>query len=364
MKRLSFVICFITLSAILLSSCLNSEDPYNAGFVFRKPAQAINTVYANNVLDSIIVYSFGSWKATVNGSSSWFTMRTTQGNAATLYDIPIRFAQNTTGDARSVTVNFMDTNHPNDAYSSLLYWQYATRGDGSLGMAPDVKAITGSDGSRFDFAYDEQHRPTTLSVKLNENTLHNIHLRYNDNDSTLTVSDKSRTMTARYANDYQPKMLVGETDTVGYYAQYYDGYMQTSANYAFRIEHHHYGQPTKRYAMKLGGQSLLPDSLHNADSLRIATDHVAESLKLHYSQNDNRRQSVDVNQLIFGTKECDPYQLLSLFRYARNTSIISEATGKDDDERITVSATLNADRSVSTLTVSRRGKQIVYTFEY
>ena len=310
-------------------------------------------------------FSYGNWQASlVDGQMGWCTLDQNQGKAETIYSFPVRFAQNTTGSSRKAQFRFFDANHPNDAYVSILYWQYATRGDGSMGSAADVRAITGSDGSRFEFTYDEQHRPTSLNITKDGTGLHNISLRFNDADSILTVTNGMRTMRGTYGNDYQPNLLVGENDTIGYYSQYYDGYIQASANYAFNIEHHSYGQPTKRYAMKLGGQSLLPDSLHNADSLRIGTDHVVESLKLHYSNIDNRCQCVDVSQLIFGTEDCDPYQLLALFRYARNTSIVSEATGKNDDERITVSPTLNANGSVSTLTVTRRGEQIVYTFEY
>ena len=365
MKRLSFIICCLSFSVALLTSCLETDDTYNAGFVFRKPSQVVNTVYANNLVDSVVIFSYGNWAVSfTEGQSGWCTLGKMEGNGGTFYSFPVLFQQNTTGSSRKAQFKFYDADHPNDAYAPVLYWQYATRGDGALGSAADVKTITGSDGSRFEFSYDEQHRPASLRISKDGIGLHSMSLLFYDSDSTLTVSIDSKTLRAKYGNDYQPLLLVGENDTVGYYAQYYDGYIQASASYAFNIEHHSYGKPTKRYAIKLGGQSLLPDSLHNADSLRIGTDHVVESLKLNYSKIDNRCQSVDVNQLIFGTEDCDPYQLLGLFRYARNTSIVSEATGKNDDERITVSTTLNADGSVSTLTVTRRGQQIVYTFEY
>lgn len=365
MKHLSSIICSLAVSVALLTSCLETDDPYNAGFVFRKPAQAVNALYANNILDSIVVFSYGNWYASViDGQADWCALERNQGNAETIYNIPLRFQQNNTGNARSVKFRFYDANHSDEAYVTLFYWQYATRGDGSLGSAADVKTITGSDGSHFEFTYDNQHRPTSLSITKDGVSLHNLSLRFDDVDSILTITKGSSTLRSNYGNDYQPKLLVGETDTIGYYSQVYDGYYQASANYAFNIEHHSYGKPTKRYAMKLGGQSLLPDSLHNADSLRIGTDHMIESLKLGYSQDDNRYQSIDVNQLLFGAEDCDPYQLLSLFRYARNTRIISEATGKDDADRITVSATLNANRSVNTLTVTRRGQQVVYTLDY
>jgi len=368
MKTLKLL--FASAAVIMLAaSCLN-DDPYNAYFVFRKPAQAVNTVYANNVIDSVVLFSYGNWYVVPGeGQKDWCTLDQSQGNAEVIYSIPVRFQQNTTGDSRSMRYTFYDLNHPDEAHSTILYWQYATRGDGTLGSAADVKTITGSDGSRFEFVYDSQHRPTSLSVSKNDMILYVLSLRFNDADSTLTVNNGISTLSSKYGNDYQPNLLVGESDTIGYYSQYYNGYLQASANYAFNIEHHSYGKPTKRYAMKLGGQSLLPDSLHNADSLRIATDHMIESLKLTYSTADNRRQSVDVNQLIFGTEECDPYQLLSLFRFARNTSIISKAM--NDGNGYIVEPELNNDGSVHTITVKKSSGGTVlpdipltYTFEY
>ena len=40
----------MAVSVTLLTSCLETDDPYNAGFVFRKPTQAVTAVYANNLL--------------------------------------------------------------------------------------------------------------------------------------------------------------------------------------------------------------------------------------------------------------------------------------------------------------------------
>ena len=204
-------------------------------------------------------------------------------------------------------------------------------------------------------------------------SLHSLSLRFNDYDSTLTVNKGSSTLRGTYGNDYQPMMLVGETDTVGYYSQYHDGYYQASANYAFNIEHRSYGQPAKRYALKLGGQSLQPDSLHNADSLRIAhTTGISTTIdkyKLTYSTADNRCQSVDVNQLVFGAEQCDPYQLLSLYRYCRSSRILSEVTS-GSSARL-VSATLNTDGSVAQLVLTRKNaaaaeadERLEYIFEY
>ena len=136
------------------------------------------------------------------------------------------------------------------------------------------------------------------------------------------------------------------------------------ASYAFNFEHRRQGHPTTRYAYLLGGKSLEPDSLHCADSLRIDDGNGVRHLKFNYSKADNRCQSVDVNQLLFGAEGCDPYQLLSLFRFTRSTSIVSHTEGRTPADNIIVSTTLNADKSVSTMTVVRQGEEITYTLEY
>ena len=73
-------------------------------------------------------------------------------------------------------------------------------------------------------------------------------------------------------------------------------------------------------------------------------------------------QSVDVNQLIFGFADYNPFALLSLYRYTRSTSIITAA--KSNDGNIEVVTQLNSDKSVNTMTVKRGNKTVTYTFKY
>ena len=312
MKRLSFIICHLSFSVALLTlttSCLSNDDPYNAGFFFRKPAYVGNAFFANNLGDTISLMSYGSWTVTRQGTdnSSWCSFTTTSGNGNTLYTFPVTFEQNTTGAGRGVQLYFSDTDHPGDASASIVYWQYATRGDGTLGSAPDVKRITGSDGSLFELTYDGQHRPLLLRVTKDDALVHSLSIFYNDRDSVLTVVDKSKTLTSSYANDYQPQRLIGSGDTIAYSAQYYSNGMPASANSAFNLEHRTILGQNTYYAFLMSGQSLMPDSLHCADSLRIATVTTGQTVigkyRLYYSENDNRCQSVDVNQLIFGTEQ-------------------------------------------------------------
>jgi len=366
----TFRMLFLSAATLMLAvSCLEENDPYNAGFFFRKPTSVVTAIYANSQGDSVSFFSYGNWAVNQEAAGgSWCSVGTTSGHGNTWYTFHVTFEQNTTGEGRGVRFNFTDTDHPSEASAAIVYWQYATRGDGTLGNAPDVKTISGTDGSEFVFTYDVLHRPTSLRINRGGTLLRSLSLSYNDRDSLLTVMDGSKTLVSmNYDRDFQPLVLRGSTDTISYETQYYSNGYPMTANNAFNLVHRTLTGQNTYYALLLGGQSLQPDSLHRADSLRIATigsDNVAnvKKWKLVYSQDDNRRQSVDVNQLIFGTEQCDPYQLLSLFRYTRNTSIVSEAIG--ENERISVSTVLNADRSVKTLHVSSQNGGITYTFDY
>ena len=79
---------------------------------------------------------------------------------------------------------------------------------------------------------------------------------------------------------------------------------------------------------------------------------------------DNRYQSVDANQLILGMADCEPLQLLSMFRYTRSTSILKKAISKDGT--IDVSTELNADRSVHRMVVKDacHNTETTYDFTY
>ena len=83
----------------------------------------------------------------------------------------------------------------------------------------------------------------------------------------------------------------------------------------------------------------------------------------HDAKKSNRKQSVDVNQLIFGVDNINPYLLVGFYRYARCSYIYE--TAEDTNTKFTVTTELNSDESVKTLTVGREdGSSITYTFEY
>jgi hypothetical protein len=128
---------------------------------------------------------------------------------------------------------------------------------------------------------------------------------------------------------------------------------------------------TQAYGYLLGGKNLDPDSQHTADSLIYlcrwkleAKPQTVERFKMEYGAMDNRCQTVDVNQLLLGIEECNPYQLISLFKLGRNSNIISSATS--DHDEITVTTELNSNKSVSRLSVKHRDDEqpVIYDFTY
>ena len=114
----------------------------------------------------------------------------------------------------------------------------------------------------------------------------------------------------------------------------------------------------------VNGRSLAPDSMHVADSVyQYVNGDLREKVMPKYSNVDNRCQTVDVNQLVEGIDNCDPYLLMSLFRYARHTSVLSEVASATRHQ--TVEVLLNADKSISRMTVNTTGgASVVYDFEY
>lgn len=354
-------------SLLLMASCLSDEGNYRAGFPMLNSVHPY--VYANSLTDSLFVSSYGPWSISPSRvGGEWCTLSQTSGKGGADYGFPVSFQQNTTGQARLALFRITDTDHT-DVAADLYFVQYATRGDGSLGSAADVKAIAGSDGSRIELDYDVQHRPLKLVMTKDDQLLHSLTLTYSDRDSIISVRTATGSvLTARMNNDYLPKgQLASTSDTVLYRTQVSGIESMYSPQVAFNVEYRRAGGVYMAQALRTLRQSLAPDSIHNSDSLRYQHRYAdgskyTELLKLDYSSMDNRCQSVDVNQLLLGIGECNPFQLISLFRYGRNSNIISRATAGSDEIRMDV--LLNSDKSVRQLTVSRGGLQTVYDFEY
>lgn len=351
--------------APMLSSCMD-DGVSNAGF----SQVAMTAQYANDTLGGVSFVAYGPWTITQNSGAGWCKMYLNNGSGNAIYYIPVHFDQNRSGEARTAAFRIGDT-RTDDAYINFTMFQYATRGDGSLGNAALVRSIVGESkdaggnvigNSSIDIVYDEVCRPLSLVMKDGETTLRKLNIAYTD--SMMFVGTGSSTLSARIGNGYQPDRLVSETDTVGYYEQLNLG----SSQYAFNVEEHKNGGEIMAQSFLLVKQNLSPDSEHTADSVRYIHIHpdgtrYLEKMKMSYSDKSNRSQSVDANQLLLGVKECNPYMLLSLYRHARSSKMISKAETENGD--FIVETTHNQDNSVRTMTVTdKRGNKTTYTFGY
>ena len=359
------------LGAVQLTGCLENEDPYTAGFQFVKPSLVRTPVYANTTTDSLVLLSQGPWQIAYDTPEArWCTIDGMKGTGYAIYALGVHFDPNTTGQSRLCQFTISDTNHPDKAHASWQYQQYATRGDGSLGAAALVRAVKSSDGWEVAVGYDAKSRPVQLDVKSPDGTKEQYQMAYDEVSSTLTVRTANGTMTGKMDNGYQTEQLIGAGDTIGYAAQYYSYGLEMPASYAFNYVASRVKR-TQAFGYLLGGKSLAPDSLHTTDSLVYlcrwkleAKPQTVERFKMEYGTMDNRYQTVDVNQLLLGMDECEPLQLISMFRLCRSTSIVTRATSASGT--ISVATELNANRSVRRMVVkdSRRQTEVTYDFEY
>lgn len=373
MKRINLFANILAVLAVAaqLTACLENEDPYTAGFQFMKPTNVRTYVYANTSTDSLVMLSQGPWQITADTPEArWCTIDQLTGKGYTIYALGVHFDQNTTGQPRLAQFTVTDTNHPDKAHATWQYQQRATRGDGSFGSAALVKSIKSSDDWQVSISYDAKSRPVQLDVKSPDGTNEQYRMDYNEYSETLNVTTANGTMTGSMDNGYQAEQLIGAGDTIGYTPQYYSNGMQMSISNAFNYVASRLKR-TQAFAYLIGGKDLDPDSQHTADSLVYlcrwkleAKPQTMERYKLEYGAMDNRYQTVDVNQLLLGMDECEPLQLISMFRLCRSTSIVTRATSASGT--IDVATELNADRSVRRMVVrdSRRGTEVTYDFEY
>ena len=366
MKTMKSFLGIAALTA-LMTSCLSNDDNYQAGF----PQLSVksNYFYANNDKDTLFVTSYGSWQINTTSGGDWCKLDRNSGNGMTGYSIPIRFSQNTTGASRDVIFNIFDKEH-SDTYVNFRLTQVATRGNGAFGKAAMVKTITGSDGSLFQFTYDDYHRPLTVNISKDGTTLRNLEFTYNDYIQTMRVNSQGVQLSASFTNSFQPKNLGGSGDTIVFAEQsYYSLISAGSASLAFNFEEHHSNGAYQGFGFLQMKAASHPDSINQADSLRYQAKNslgvvASENMAFHYGSADNRYQSVDVNQLLLGAEQCNPYLLVSLYRLCRSSYIVSTATFQNAADNITVAAALNADKSVQKLSITRYGTTIDYMFEY
>lgn len=350
----------VAATVALCISCMSDKDSYQAGFSILYPSAGVLSAYANNLHDSLIVFSYGDWA--VSASSGWASLSQTKGSAG-YSAIGVTMKENTTREMRQAVFQLKDVAHADDAYNNFYVIQYATRGNGSYGSAAEVKNITGTDGTEMTFAYDNLHRPLSFILKKDGEVLRSLNLRYNDKDSIITIDDTGKAYRSAFDKGYLPVYMTSESDTMGYSGQGY-----TNANLCFNFDHLR-AEPSEntrlRYVYGNDFQGLSVDGQNSVDSICFFKGgKPMMQWKVNYSNNDNRYQSIDVNQLLMGIDEMDPYLLLSLYRFCRQTSIISSLNDSDAQNDVKVTTELNSDKSVAKMSVERRGQIVDYTFGY
>ena len=413
MKNIKTIIAASALAATL-ASCDKAEPTSYYTIQVALPSTGgypIGYAYATDMADSLKFLSTSPWKIEhVDGDNSFVTIEGSMtGKANVIVAYGVRFSENTTGKRRFATYRIVDSEDAGNAQASFRFVQYATRPDGSLGTAAEVKSIKGSDGSTVDISYDTKHRPVAIAMSagsmerkltfsyddlLNKVTVSQPRYQftyadtlYTLNNLTLEGSYEDRYLPNLTSYIYQPRMLMDLTSnesslvntvtdsrtnvsqTMAYKA-FSNGLYEYSFSNGFMVQNAIGSKFVQAYGYYYNGKgSLSVDSLHCADSIaveRVFPDysHKAETFKMTYSSIDNRMTSVDVNQLIGGVANCDPYLLLSFYKLARQTSVVAKAEGKKGTT-YTVSTETNANGSVRTMAVTdHKGNKITYTFEY
>lgn len=367
--------------------------------------------YANEYSDSLKFLSYSPWKieqtegdegfVTINGQTSG------KGNMIVSYGVTL--SENTTGKSRFATYQIVDSEDASRAKASLRYVQFATRQDGALGNAAEVKNISGSDGSNIDITYDNRHRPLSISMSAGD-MKREITFAYDDYENTVTATQSKYEFS--YADTlftynnvklngsyedcflpnvnsyiYQPRLLMtlnsSETALVNTFNDTRNYIKQTMAYQAFSNDGIEYSFANgfmvknsigNKFAQAIGvyynsKSNLDVDSINKADSIgveRVYSDnkHKSEMYKLSFSNISNRMTTVDANQLMEGVANCDPYLLLSFYKLARQSYVFAKAEGRKG-ARYTFDTKANADGSIKTLAVTdANGNKITYTFSY
>ena len=349
-----------TTMTVAMTSCLNDGDTSYAYI-----SGISSDCYANSNNAYVIYQSSSAWELKKGSDASWFTFAKNSGSGPAADVAFLNTELNTTNKYRTATINL--TNIEGKSSSGQIY-QWGTRGDGSLGSAKDVKKITGSDGSLITLYYDNLHRVISLSV---------TDAAKNKNEYFFTypmASDSARIMKVRINNEekiatgqvnfgWQPTGELSSTDKSEIVTWSAVGSSQVT------VKRNESGANRNVQTVSLSGFEN-PDSelSHSKLVYSYMKDGKYPEMNLainHDSKKSNRKQSVDVNQLIFGVDNINPYLLAGFYRYARCSYIYETAEDTTNKIKFTVTTTLNSDESVDTLTVSREdGSVVTYTFEY
>ena len=350
-----------TTMTVAMTSCLNDGDTSYAYI------SGVSTdCYANSNNAFVLYQSSSAWELKKGSDASWFLFAKNSG-AGPVADITFLNTElNTTNKYRTATINLTNTEGKS---SSAQVYQWGTRGDGSLGNARDVRKITGSDGSEISLYYDHLHRVASLSVKDANNIKNDYFFTYpiaSDSARIMSVhinGEKTATAKAQVNFGWQPTGDLATDDKSEVVTWSAVGSSQVT------VKRNESGANRNVQTVSLSGFEN-PDSelSHSKLIYSYQKDGKYPEMNLainHDGKKSNRKQSVDVNQLIFGVDNINPYLLVGFYRYARCSYIYESAEDTTNNIRFTVTTTLNSDESVNTLSVGREdGSVITYTFEY
>lgn len=406
---------FAAMAAVALVASCEKQEPssfYSIQVILPSTGNyPIGYSYANESSDSLKFVSYSPWKieqtegdegfVTINGQTSG------KGNMIVSYGVTL--SENTTGKSRFATYQIVDSEDASRAKASLRYVQFATRQDGAMGNAAEVKNISGSDGSNIDITYDNRHRPLSISMSAGD-MKREITFAYDDYENTVTATQSKYEFS--YADTlftynnvklngsyedcflpnvnsyiYQPRLLMtlnsSETalvntfnDTRNYIKQTmtYQAFSNNGIEYSFANGFMVKNSIGNKFAQAIGvyynsKSNLDVDNIYKADSIgveRVYSDnkHKSEMYKLSFSNISNRMTTVDANQLMEGVANCDPYLLLSFYKLARQSYVFAKAEGRKG-ARYTFDTKANADGSIKTLAVTDiNGNKTTYTFSY
>ena len=415
MKRIIRPLLMGCLVGLFVTACDKAEPYTQYSISLLKPATGnlpMSFLYANQTNDSLVFYSSEAWEIENMNSGSWVTINGEKsGKGMAIIRYGVTFQPNTTREARAAVFRIIASEHKDKAYTSFSYQQYATRVDGSWGNAALVKKISGSDGSVISLSYDNFSRPLTLSMKTAD-TERSLTLTWDDLKNTVNIENSDRFVYKDTTFTMNRQLLTGQYGQYtisgvknSFYDHYFLNSMATTEKAAVnrtvggdnvrssmadrKIEYRpfymndvypvsfenalkvldQFGEFYTQYGIFYNGKgSLQPDGEHLADSMAVYrhfSDGVNryETYQLTFGKTDNRATSVDVNQLIEGVSQCNPYLLLSMMKFARFTNVVETAKGRFNS--YVVKTTQNSNGAVQTMTVSdKSGQTITYTFEY
>ena len=348
-----------TTMTVTMTSCLGDGDTSYAYI-----SAVSSDCYANSNNAFAFFQSSSAWEFQKGSDASWFTFEKTSGTGPVAGIAFMNTYLNTTDKYRSATINLTNTEGKS---SSAQFYQWGTRGDGSLGSAKDVRRIIGSDGSEIKLYYDGLHRIVSLTTKTAANVQNDYFFTYpmaSDSARIMKVAiNGEKTATAQVNFGWQPTGDLATEDKSEIVT-----WSSVSSTQVTVKRNESAGDRNTQTVSLTGYKNPDSELSHTQLVYGYMVDGKTKEMTLkinHDAKKSNRKQSVDVNQLIFGVDNINPYMLVGFYRYARCSYIYETAEDTTKNVKFTVTAKLNSDESVQTLEVSREdGSSVTYTFEY